>query len=229
MTIKKNLKIFWDIDGTLIQTNGSAAKAFEYSASINLGLDVKIHRKKLSGFTDFEIAKVLIQNTNSKVNSLVIEKIIDDYCSVLPEFLKNGEVQCIGEITKVLNHLNSFKTVKLSLGTGNCLSGAQIKLKHAEILDFFDINDSFFSSIKNWSRQLIMQNAKKSLKPNQIGVVIGDSPKDIEIAKKIGLYVIGVATGAHDYEELKFLNPDSLLSKYWSLNELTYILENIAS
>jgi phosphoglycolate phosphatase-like HAD superfamily hydrolase len=63
---------------------------------------------------------------------------------------------------------------------------------------------------------------------DQIGVVIGDSPRDIEVAKKVGLHVIGVTTGAHNYDELKALDPNSILSKDWSLLELTTTLQKMA-
>ena len=227
MFTNKKIKIFWDIDGTLLKTNGYAAIPFEIAASEYLGQKVEIDRKKLSGFTDYEIAKKLIESTGKNIDSTAVNKILENYCSMLPDSLKNGVVEPIGNIDAVLKSLKSFESLGLSLGTGNCLEGGKIKLQHVGLLQYFNMKDSFFASTSTWSRELIMSQAKASLSFDQIGVVIGDSPRDIEVAKKVGLHVIGVTTGAHNYDELKALDPNSILSKDWSLLELTTILQKM--
>ena len=62
--ICKKIKIFWDIDGTLLQTHGAAALPFANAVSKFAGQEVKIERKKLSGFTDYEIAQYLLKSIN---------------------------------------------------------------------------------------------------------------------------------------------------------------------
>ncbi len=59
--IYKNAKIFWDIDGTLLQTHGAAAVPFANAVSKIGGQEVQIERKKFSGFTDYEIAQYLLK------------------------------------------------------------------------------------------------------------------------------------------------------------------------
>ena len=88
------------------------------------------------------------------------------------------------EIGETLKMLSGIKTVKISIGTGNCFTGLNIKLSHVELLNFFDLDDTFYASEINWSRELIMEQAFKSLDLDQVGIVIGDSPRDIEVAKK---------------------------------------------
>jgi phosphoglycolate phosphatase len=227
MFANKKMKLFWDIDGTLLKTNGYAAIPFEMAASEYLGQKVEIDRKKSSGFTDYEIAKKLIEITGKTIDSTAVNKILENYCSMLADSLKNGGVKPIGSIDKVLRSLKSFESISLSLGTGNCFNGGIIKLQHVGLLQYFNMKDSFFASASNWSRELIMSQAKSSLSFDQIGVVIGDSPRDIEVAKKVGLHVIGVTTGSHNYDELKALDPNSILSKDWDLLELTNTLKKI--
>ncbi|MFC4770006.1 HAD hydrolase-like protein [Effusibacillus consociatus] len=54
---------------------------------------------------------------------------------------------------------------------------------------------------------------KINFTPDQV-IVIGDTLKDIEAARKIGARVIAVATGGNTYEELLAKEPDLLLANF---------------
>ena len=222
-----NFKLFWDIDGTLLRTNGAAAKPFAFAASELIGKEIIIDRKQMSGLTDYEIAKKLLESSNKKIDLKKISRMLDVYCELLPESLKVGNVEKVGKINETLEMLSGIKTIKISLGTGNCLSGLNVKLSHVELLHFFDLDDIFYASEINWSRELIMEQAFKSLDLNQVGIVIGDSPRDIEVAKKSNLKVVAVTSGAHTKNELIVHGPDAILDSNWGLNELLNVLNNI--
>ena len=222
-----NFKLFWDIDGTLLRTNGAAAKPFAFAASELIGKEIIIDRKQMSGLTDYEIAKKLLESSNKKIDLKKISRMLDVYCELLPESLKVGNVEKVGKISETLEILSGIKTIKISIGTGNCLSGLNVKLSHVELLHFFDLDDIFYASEINWSRELIMEQAFKSLDLNQVGIVIGDSPRDIEVAKKSNLKVVAVTSGAHTKNELIVHGPDAILDSNWGLNELLNVLNNI--
>jgi phosphoglycolate phosphatase-like HAD superfamily hydrolase len=97
-----------------------------------------------------------------------------------------------------------------------------------KLLQFFDLDDAYYASEINWSRELIMEQAFNSLNLNQVGIVIGDSPRDIEVAKKSNLKVIAVTSGAHTKNELIVHGPDAILDGDWGLNELLKVLKGIA-
>ena len=222
-----NFKLFWDIDGTLLRTNGAAAKPFAFAASELIGKEIIIDRKQMSGLTDYEIAKKLLESSNKKIDLKKISRMLDVYCELLPQSLKVGNVEKVGKINETLEMLSRIKTIKISIGTGNCLSGLNVKLSHVELLHFFDLDDIFYASEINWSRELIMEQAFKSLDLNQVGIVIGDSPRDIEVAKKSNLKVVAVTSGAHTRNELIVHGPDAILDSNWGLNELLNVLNNI--
>ena len=46
------IKLFWDIDGTVLRTNGAAAIPFADAVKNFTGSQVTIDRQVLSGFTD---------------------------------------------------------------------------------------------------------------------------------------------------------------------------------
>ena len=223
-----NFKLFWDIDGTLLRTNGAAAEPYAFAASKLIGKEIIIDRKQMSGLTDYEIAKKLLESSNKKIDLKNISRMLDVYCELLPQSLKVGNVEKVGKINETLEMLSGIKTIKISIGTGNCLSGLNVKLSHVELLHFFDLDDIFYASEINWSRELIMEQAFKSLDLNQVGIVIGDSPRDIEVAKKSNLKVVAVTSGAHTRNELIVHGPDAILDSNWGLNELLNVLNNIA-
>ena len=222
-----NFKLFWDIDGTLLRTNGAAAEPYAFAASKLIGKEIIIDRKQMSGLTDYEIAKKLFESANKKINLNEISRMLDVYCELLPQSLKVGNVEKVGKISEILEMISGINTIQISIGTGNCLSGLNIKLSHVGLLKFFDLGDAYYASEINWSRELIMKQAFKSLDTTQVGVVIGDSPRDIEVAKKSNLKVVAVTSGAHTKNELIVHGPDAILDGNWGLNELLNVLNDI--
>ena len=216
----KNIKLFWDIDGTLLKTNGAAAVPFANAVSEFAGVEVIIDRKKLSGFTDYEIAISLLRSIEITTSLGNITSILENYAKKLPASLNLGVVEKIGQIEQVLKSILEIPEIGLAVGTGNFLPGAKIKLDHVGLMNYFDDNNLFCASENSWSRDLIINDAKNSLSTDQIGIVIGDSPKDILSAKASSLISIAVATGAHSSVELAKYVPNLILNDDWQVNDL---------
>jgi len=225
--IYKKTKIFWDIDGTLLQTHGAAAVPFANAVSKFAGQEVQIERKKLSGFTDYETAQYLLKSINIETPFNEITQILNEYSHLLASSLRDSKTQVIGEIRKTLIMLHEFPNIELAIGTGNCLNGALTKLGHVDLLQYFDKNNLFCSSEKDWNRDLVIGNAKTSLVEDQVGIVIGDTPRDILSAKNSDLFVMAAATGAHSSIELLDMNPDYLLENNWTSEDLFRGLDRI--
>lgn len=221
------LKIFWDIDGTLLNTNGAAAIPFANAVSKFAQQDIQIERKKLSGLTDYEIAQYLLTSKGVKASFKEITQILMDYSSHLPSFLQGSDARIISGVKESLTIISQLPNIELAIGTGNFLQGAKIKLEYAGLVHYFDQGNLFCSTENHWSRDLVISNAKKSLRNNQIGIVIGDSIRDILSARNSGLIVIAVATGSHSTSELLELSPDYILESNWNHQELFDTIEKI--
>lgn len=217
----RNVKLFWDIDGTLLKTNGSAALPFAKAVSEFTGFNVVIDRKKLSGYTDYEIVISLLHSIGVTTDIKNITMILENYTANLSESLQNGVVEKIGNVEQILGILLDDSSLELAIGTGNCLPGAKIKLNHVSLLTYFEDKNLFCASENHWSRDSIIKNAKNSLLPNQIGIVIGDSPRDILSAKASGLKNISVTSGAYSRSELSDYKPDLILKTDWHIKDLT--------
>jgi len=223
------IKLFWDIDGTILRTHGAAAIPFADAVENFTGIRVRIDRQKLSGFTDYEIALHLMGISSEKENLKKVTKVLNFYTDLLRASLKVGRVEKIGEIEEVFNVLQENPQVELAIGTGNCYKGAVAKLSHVRLLQFFESKNIFCASEENWNRDLVLLSAQKSVDQNQVGIVIGDSPKDILSAKSVGLKVIAVATGMHSEEELAQYSPDYTLDNNWNYRSLYSAISQVTN
>lgn len=212
----KKFRLFWDIDGTLIRTNGAAAIPFKQALSNFLKQEVDLDRKKLSGFTDFEIIQTVTKNYGFEINDEDVENILENYARNLPTALNAGNAHSINAISEVLAEIKSSNEYENAIATGNCKPGAVVKLSHINLIDFFETERIFHASVQSQSRDQIIAEAKESLDPGQVGVIIGDSPKDILSAKANELRVLGVATGMHSVDELKAFQPDHIVENTWT-------------
>jgi len=88
-------KLIWDIDGTLLRTNGAAAIPFSKAVSDFAGVNVEIDRKYLSGFTDYEIAMHLLDSHNVSFKMRHITQILNEYVQNLPQSLETIGVEII--------------------------------------------------------------------------------------------------------------------------------------
>jgi phosphoglycolate phosphatase len=225
----KRVRIFWDIDGTLIRTNGAAAIPFKNAIMNYLGSSIDLDRKKLSGFTDYEIIQSIFSDLNKEVEISEIDKILAEYSSNLANNLDLGDARKINEISEVLLELENSDEYENAIATGNCYLGAMAKLTHIELNKFFKPEHLFHASPLNTSRDQIIATAKMSLGHNQLGIIVGDSPKDIASAQKNNLRVLAVATGMHSEEELRKIQRFNVVKENWQKNELLEAIYEISN
>lgn len=224
----KRVRIFWDIDGTLIRTNGAAAIPFRRAIVNYLGSSIELDRKKFSGFTDYEIIKSIFADLNIGIDISQMEKILSDYILNLRSSLESGNVIKINDISEVLSSLENSKEFENAIATGNCYTGAITKLSHVDLLKYFKPEYIFYANQQNISRDQIIASAKKSLAFGQVGIVVGDSPKDIDSAQKNELKILAVATGMHSEEDLLKIQEFNVVGRNWQKNDLLDAIHEIA-
>jgi phosphoglycolate phosphatase-like HAD superfamily hydrolase len=225
----KRVRIFWDIDGTLIRTNGAAVIPFKNAIMNFLGSSIELDRKRLSGFTDYEIIQSVFLDLNTEIEIDQIDQILSDYTTNLPSSLKSGNAIKINKISEVLMELENSREFENAIATGNCYSGAITKLSHTDLLKFFKPEKIFHANHQNITRDQIIAYAKKSLTAGQVGIIVGDSPKDIASAQKNELKILAVATGMHSEEELLNIQKFNVVGRDWQKSELLDAIFEIAN
>jgi phosphoglycolate phosphatase-like HAD superfamily hydrolase len=109
----------------------------------------------------------------------------------------------------------------VGLLTGNIRLGAQIKLSHYRLWDFFrtggfgdDHEDR--NQIAVVARERASRMLRGTLNGGEV-LVIGDTPRDVECARAIGARSLAVATGKYSTTELRRESPT------WAVDTLAHV------
>jgi phosphoglycolate phosphatase-like HAD superfamily hydrolase len=218
----KKIALLWDIDGTLLNTQGVAAKQLIASFKEVTGKESSISPGQYSGFTDYEIVLDLLQESETAPKIEIAEEILAHYGSRLLTRLLANPPQLLADIQKVFEETAKLTYIEHFIGTGNSNLGANSKITAAGLSGYFDQSSYFFSTPTKVLRDSVIQSAAQSIKIPTL--LIGDSDRDILSAQKNNLKVLAVATGHHRVEELRSHNPDYILDFNWSAQEFFEII-----
>ncbi|MGE5327940.1 MAG: HAD family hydrolase [Deltaproteobacteria bacterium] len=206
-----NVLLMWDVDGTLIRSEGLGKRAFEYAFEILTGIKNACSGINLGGKVDIGIYKEMCEAFN--VKAVEDEEFIKVYTRALEEIVKDKCTMKINpNIVFLLETLESKKGVYNVLGTGNIEKGARLKLSPVDLNKYFKTGGFGDNETERW--RIIKGGIRKSEElfgvkfENENIFVIGDTPRDIECAKKVGVRSIAVATGNFSEAELKESKPD---------------------
>jgi len=216
--------LLFDIDGTLVRTGGAGKAAMECALREQFGIATIRDSVPYSGRTDRAIGRDLLAVHGidpSRANQVHLQ---NAYLARLPAALHtHGGNVCPG-IAEMLSHLHPHPGVVLGLLTGNVRSGAQQKLGHFGLWDYFRCGG--FGD-EHYERDDVARMAMTEVR-NHLGRdfdrsdvwVIGDTPLDVQCARAIEAKVVAVATGWHPIEELAEHNPDYLFADLSEAEEL---------
>jgi phosphoglycolate phosphatase-like HAD superfamily hydrolase len=199
--------LFWDIDGTLLNTARAGIFALEQATEDVLGERIDLTTMKTAGLTDAEIARVLAESRD-RADEDTVRALLDAYARLLPERLHWRQGYVYPHVRENLEALSTRDDVVNMLLTGNIPGGAEAKLRHYGLWDFFGAGGAF--SEYGSDRPSIARRAA-ALAGNPAGdrmVVIGDTPHDISCGKAIGARTLAVASGpGYDLDELRAFDP----------------------
>jgi phosphoglycolate phosphatase-like HAD superfamily hydrolase len=207
-----NLYLFWDIDGTLLLTRRAGLLAFEEALREVLGEDVNLTNMVTAGMTDFEIAQAIV-DANDGGDAATAAAVLERYEHHLPDRLGHRQGQVLPNVRENLEALSERDDVVNMLLTGNIPGGAQAKLEHYGLWQFFGAGGAF--SVEGADRPGIARRARElaaehggEVPPGERMVVIGDTPHDVACGKAIGARTLAVATGpAYDLADLAACDP----------------------
>jgi phosphoglycolate phosphatase len=214
--------VLFDIDGTLVHTGGAGTAAFSRTFSHVFGLHNGAERIKFAGRTDVSLVREFFRIHGLSETEENFQKFFDNYAFWLEYVIERctgGE--CAG-ITKFITELIELpQPPMLGLLTGNIQLGAQIKLRHFGLWDYFEMGGfADDSEDRNHIAMAAFERGRRVLDPHlhpQEVVVIGDTPFDVRCGKFIGAKTLAVATGGSKYAELKNHDAD------WTVENLTQI------
>lgn len=223
--------VLFDIDGTLLWTDGAGRRAMEgalvevFGTAGDVGYrydgktDRQIAREQMraSGFDDAAIDARMDDLLDSYVRRLETELAVDDSART-----------CNG-VPSLLDALSKREHALLGLLTGNIERGARRKLDRVGIaFDQFRVN-AFGCDHENRpelpaiAQRRARERAGLDIEGGRV-VIIGDTPADIQCGRALGVRAIGVATGRYTVAELSEHSPAAVFE---TLEETDAVLEAI--
>ena len=216
--------ILFDIDGTLVRTNGAGKFAMESALRDTFGLAEIRDGVPYSGRTDRAIARDLLAVHGIEPTAANQQTLQAAYLANLPGSLKRlGGKVCPG-IAELLAGLHPRSDVVLGLLTGNIRAGARHKLGHFGLWDYFPVGgfgDEHFDrdDVARSALVEVRSHLSREVDPADVWV-IGDTPLDVRCARAIGAKAVAVATGWHPLDELTECEPDFLFEDLADHGEL---------
>ena len=204
--------ILFDIDGTLIRTEGAGVKAFAQTSAEEYNLPEATKNMSFAGRTDRSLVKLILEQGNLESTEAEIERFFAAYIKRLSHFLPADNTRPLPGVVDLMKRLRGCKPAPvIGLLTGNHPKGAEFKLRHYHLWDEFEMGafgDQSFDR-NDLAREALAwaQNRWQDIRPEEI-LVIGDTERDIQCARAIGARVLAVATGDIGVEELQTYGPD---------------------
>lgn len=209
--------LFFDIDGTLIDSGGAGKLAIETAFESELGLGPPTVPIPYAGRTDRAIVADILRHHNVDDSAGNIDRVLQAYLSHLPNCLAQRQGKTLPGVRLLLEKLVGRDDVVLALLTGNVAAGAENKLKYFDLYHFFqcggyadDLHDR--NDIARAARVCAEKHVGRPFDESVTMWVIGDTPHDVTCGRVIGARVLAVATGSHTVDQLQSSTPDHVVS-----------------
>ncbi|CDM96918.1 putative phosphatase [Limnospira indica PCC 8005] len=198
--------LFWDIDGTLLNTKGAGRSAMEAAIADLIGDRTDLSALNMAGLTDWDICSRILEKCNLEPTAENIEQLEKLYIKHLPEMLLRCPGYVLGGVREILENLQQRTDVLSLVLTGNMEAGGRAKLAHYGLDSYFPLGAFSRRSrerVEIAQRAMILAEQQLGkLTPDRL-YVIGDTPHDVRCGQAIGARAIAIASGHHGAEELR--------------------------
>ena len=210
---KRRLLLF-DIDGTLITSGGAGEGALIDAMQERFGIQEDLNGITIAGATDALIARMMLEKNGIAASAENITTLLDGYLSFLGQRLSRHAGYVLPGIIRLLDALRERKDCVVALLTGNLVRGAEIKLSHYGVWDYFEFGafaDDHHerNELPRFACARALEKHGEEFSPENI-FVIGDTPRDIECGKVIGAKTVAITTGNYSRDQLAAHHPDFL-------------------
>ncbi len=213
--------VLFDIDGTLLRTDGAARKAVHGAIEEVFGRPAP-DGHEFDGKTDPQIVRELMRRAG--VDDATIDErlplALARYVELLTvefEAVPAGEV--LPGVRELLDALEARADVVLGLLTGNVHEGANAKLRLVGLarerfkVGAFGSDHADRPELPAIASRRAEELVGRAFRGGDV-VVIGDTPADISCGAGIGARAIGVATGRYSVETLRACQAAAVFSDF---------------
>ncbi|RMH83536.1 MAG: HAD family hydrolase [Calditrichaeota bacterium] len=224
--------LLFDIDGTLISTDGRAKDAMLAAAEVEFHRPIRFHFKDFAGSTDRRIIRTLMEKSGIRMDNgeAAIDRILHRYLEFLAEKLTSPDsVRVYPGVRELLERLHRDEQFALGLLTGNVEKGARLKLAPPRLNRYFPIG-AFGCDEEDRTRlpAIAIRRAeahyRRRFSPERVWI-IGDTPRDIRCGKVNHLRTLAVATGGWTLEQLQAYHPDVVVPDFQNVEQIVTLLK----
>jgi len=218
--------VLFDIDGTLIHGQGIGGRCMERAGKHFLGAGFTLDGIDFGGALDPWIFRQAAQRLGHEDPGHLHPAFYDRYVEELTAEIARGErlPRMLPGVSEALLALGADPALTLGLVTGNYARSAPLKLRAAGIDPSKFVLGAFGDeaptrpelvklAMERWAARGVHAD------PRHV-VVIGDTPRDVDCAKKNGCRSVAVATGWHTVEQLEATGADVVVPDLTALSEL---------
>ena len=210
---KTHLLLF-DIDGTLIASGGAGEYSMRLAVEDMFGEKDGLGGVEIAGRTDHLITQNIFKKFGVEWTPERATAFLDLYLRHLAEELPRKKGRLLPGIVELLDALKARPNVAMALLTGNLERGAEIKLSHYGVWNYFEFGAYADDHADRNQLGLFAQARAKErhgveFPPERI-FVLGDTPHDITCGRAIGAKTVAIATGGTPREQLAAHQPDFL-------------------
>ncbi|KAJ0269024.1 hypothetical protein Brms1b_011943 [Colletotrichum noveboracense] len=223
--------VLFDIDGTLCRSEELSIDAFYRCVSELADMHITADNTmvNLHGQTDLSLARDILayHGVHGERLGLLTQMFLRKHPAYLRESAEQGlQSEACAGAPELLDWLDGLQrsgpgreTFLVGLLTGNSRASALQKLQYAGLgTDHFQLEVSAFGDTCP-SRTALFHDAIWGIEAKysaplaaQDVLLIGDTPLDVECARKVGCKILAVATGNYEVESLREHQPDFVCS-----------------
>ncbi len=204
--------VLFDIDGTLIHTNSAGIKAFAKVFDLQFKIPNGTRGVNFAGRTDTSLAREIFCMHGIEPTKENFTIFFEQYAFWLAHLLIESKGDIYPGVWRFIYELQRLPEPPLiGLLTGNIRLGAEIKLRHFNLWEFFTTG-AFGDDHEDRREIAAIAQARgarilnRTLSGDEV-LVIGDTPRDVDCAKAIGAKCLAVATGDSTLAELRAHEP----------------------
>lgn len=207
--------ILFDIDGTILLTDGAGRRAIHLALLEEIGTAGPIDTYRFDGKTDPQIVRELLTHAGHPDAGRVdrVQAVCDRYVGLLETELTRPAQQTrvmtgVIELLAALVAAETERRALVGLLTGNVERGAALKLRSAGIaptrfaLGAYGSDAAHRPDLPDIARQRAEALLGSPLSGQDV-VIVGDTPDDVACARPIDAHTVAVATGDYDEAALR--------------------------